>query len=155
MMYNKREDAMNIIQIIDEEVRKKVIPILARFAPTAKVQYTVSNAGDYAQIIAHITADNYIHAESAARIVFKELSEGRAAYVRVPPEADSQYDFYTGQWLHKGYVRFGIKDEPGEMLYRHDDGTYICYIAARHDPRDISGTITGLPWIKETDSSET
>ncbi len=43
-----------------------------------------------------------------------EVVRGKRAFIRVPPEADSLYDFITSQWQHRGYVRFTFRDEPGE-----------------------------------------
>lgn len=51
---------------------------------------------------------------TAARAVLNSVS-GKETHVRVMPEAESQRDFVSGEWKHRGYVRFSFFDRPGKL----------------------------------------
>lgn len=67
---------------------------------------------DLHHVTANITGDNHQGCLRGAQAVL-DVVKGKTAFIRIPPEADIQKDFMNDCWLHRGYVRFSFKDEPG------------------------------------------
>ena len=66
-------------------------------------------------------------AKAAAEFVLKALAEGKFRFIRKKPTAGSEQSYETKAVEHKGFVRFGFKDEPGdEQVLADYDGQMIC-----------------------------
>lgn len=58
-----------------------------------------------------------------------DVVKGRRAFVRVTPEGESQCDFMTNKWSHRGFVRFSYFNEPGEWEYsKYDKSAELRYL---------------------------
>lgn len=75
------------------------------------------SADELRHVVAWVTGPSKAGCLKGARTVL-DVVRGKWAFVRVPPEADSQYDIDFQAWRHRGYVRFSFKDEPGDWLTR-------------------------------------
>lgn len=68
---------------------------------------------DTHHVTAHVSGDSLEVCLAGAAAVLSVV-KGKVAFIRIPPEADSQKDIMHDRWVHRGYVRFSFKDEPGE-----------------------------------------
>lgn len=84
-----------------------------QIADAIKTVEPVTTAGYF---VAGWLADSKEDALWAAEATLQVIA-GRRAFIRVPPEADSQRDWPSCEMLHKGYVRASFLNEPGEWEY--------------------------------------
>lgn len=70
---------------------------------------------DTYQVTANVSGNSQAACLAGAAAVLNAV-KGKTAFIRIPPEADSQRDLVHDRMLHRGYVRFSFKDEPGEWV---------------------------------------
>lgn len=93
-----------------------------RFGPVemADAIKTIEPVTTMGWFVAWWLADSKEDALWAAEATLRVIA-GRRAFIRVPPEADSQRDWPSGEMLHKGFVRASFINEPGKWEYRKVD----------------------------------
>jgi hypothetical protein len=67
-------------------------------------------------VIAQIIGDSNAAALAGARAILHAV-EGRTTFIRIRPEAASQKDYLEDKIVHRGYVRFSFKNEPGNWIF--------------------------------------
>jgi len=86
----------------------------------------LSQHGEYFHVYSRIAGDTHQDALTGANDVLNLFAKGREAFIRTKPEAVSETDFDTKEELHKGFVRFSLRDRPGDWHYpKMDDGAVI------------------------------
>lgn len=70
-------------------------------------------------VVSHTYKDD---AEAGLTFLFDLLTKDRETLIRVPPQVESEQDFNTKDWLHRGFARVIFKLTPGtHHLVTHDD----------------------------------
>ena len=71
----------------------------------------------FIHVQAKVLGDSMEDALTGAKQILDKYAAGKLAYIRAKPEAHSDRDFDTKIVVHRGWVRFSYKDEPGEWNY--------------------------------------
>lgn len=97
---------------IAADIRKAVSDLL----PSMEFKrLEVSEVSDgYTQVVASLVGDSKDDCLLAAKLVLNHVAKGKDAIIREFPEADTQKDFASHRMIHRGYVRFYFRDQPGE-----------------------------------------
>ncbi len=72
------------------------------------------NEDGFWHVEGRILGDTNGAALAGAMQIIHSYAGGKTTYVRANPESLSETDFDTEKVIHRGYVRFSFKDEPGE-----------------------------------------
>lgn len=89
---------------------------------TAWPRISRGEAGDgWILVECRTTGDSREEALAAAELILHSMADGKIAVIRCEPKASSETDFDTKQVLHRGFVRFAYRDEPGEWQYTNRD----------------------------------
>jgi hypothetical protein len=75
------------------------------------------NEAGFWHVQGRVMGDTNTAALAGATQIIHSYADGKLTYVRAKPEAMSEVDFDTKKVLHRGYVRFSFKNEPGEWMY--------------------------------------
>lgn len=85
----------------------------------ARIDISKQDNGYY-HLSASTLGSDQDEALAAAKFIKAEFSTGRSTLMRAEPEAGSDVNFDTKEELHRGYVRFTFRCEPGALIDASD-----------------------------------